>query len=72
MDLDQTYAQYLQRAQDRIEEARRASSPPCLVPWPADPPGPDYVGTRCARSEGHAAQGLHHGVRIGTQLLEWH
>jgi hypothetical protein len=51
-----------------------ASIRPCQEVWPADPPGPGYVGTRCQLLEGHAQQkGTRHRHRmLGSQVtVEW-
>lgn len=71
-DIDAAYLAYLQAAQDQVDAARRASAPPCLLPWSGDLPGPSYVGTRCGRHEGHLELGQLHGLRVGGVLLEWH
>lgn len=43
---------------------------PCPAAWPSDPPGPDYVGTRCQLLEDH--DGAHRHRMLGSQAtVEW-
>lgn len=66
--LDAALAAY----QDRLE--RLSSIEPCHSAWPADPPGPGYLGTQCQLLDGHELRdGTKHRHRMmGTQVtVEW-
>jgi hypothetical protein len=39
----------------------------CAAIWPHDPPGPDYIGTRCRLLKDHTERGTKH--RCGP--VEW-
>lgn len=60
------YAAYLADLEDARAGQERASM--CGAPWPADPPHPGYLGTRCSRQGGHPP---HHRVQVGGLTVEW-
>jgi len=55
----------LQAAEARYR-ALLAGDLTCLAPWPHDPPGPSYEGTRCGLLKDHGEDVRH---RCGT--VEW-
>ena len=40
----------------------------CPAVWPHDPPGPDYIGTRCRLLQGHVAKD---GTRHRNGPIQW-
>lgn len=68
VSLQRAYARYLAAAQDL------AAIVQCPSYWPADPPGPGYLGTRCDLLEGHIARdGKPHRHRVSgtSSVVNW-
>lgn len=54
----------------RAALARLASITPCVAVWPSDPPGEDYVGTRCDLLAGHDGEHRHR-MRGSRTVVTW-
>lgn len=64
--LDAAMARYQQALEDL------ASITPCTSQYPADPAGPDYLGTRCQLLDGHEkgdAPTPHRHRMLGSQVV---